>query len=146
MEKKYKNCVFGYFVKGELKGWRQDTFGTIGLKWAKIYSYYPEQIEIIKNNTKNTLNNGGTKIMKLLFGELNGNPVNIEGQSLDKNSIITQVQETEQEKRSWGEFELKVYEIPFGYDEFEEWKMLAFNNSLPEPLEVHKYLTVNNEN
>lgn len=144
MEETKIKCVFGYFVKDEFQGWRQDTFGTMGKKWAKIYTYSPKQVEVIKENTKQDLTMSGSSFMKKLF-EI-GTPINTEGQVLNKDIITKQVSSSEQEKRAWGEFELRVYEIPFGYDEYEEWKMDAFNNNLPEPLETHKFVTIKQEN
>lgn len=147
MEENKQKIVFGCFVNGEFKGWRQDTFGTLRTNWAKIYTYSPEQVEIIKKNTRQELTNSGTRLMKFLFGgEMNAIAIDMEGQPLDENVIIDQISKQEQEKRSWGNFELRVYEIPFTMDEYEEWKMQAFNNNLPEPIEIHKFTTITNEN
>jgi len=141
-----KKCVFATFVNGELKGFRADTFGTLSLKHPKIYGYSPSQVETIKKNVKLELNKAGTSFMKTLLGIKGATPMNAEEQLLDGGAIIEQVEKAEDERRSWGEIELRVYEIPFGYDEYEEWKMEAFNNNLPEPLETHKFTTIENEN
>ncbi len=148
-----KHCVFTYFANNEFKGFRQDTFGTLGKNWAKVYGYSPEQVEIIKKNTEDELNNTGTSFMKALFG-MNTVPVNIEGQELDKNSIIDQVSKGEQEKRNWGNFELRVLEW-CSREEFyeactpgEEWKKQQIIDKYMKesPLEVFKFKTVLNEN
>ena len=154
MEEKYKkSCVFAYFKDDEFLGFRMDTFGTLGKDWAKVYTYSPEQVEIIKKNTEQELSNGGTSFMKALFG-MGGTPMNIEGDLLDKNSIIDQVSKGEQEKRQWGKFELRVLEwCP--REEFydacypgEEWKKNKIMEEFmkKEPLEIHKFQTIKNEN
>ena len=148
-----KPCVFAYFANNEFKGFRQDTFGTIGKDWAKVYTYSPSQVETIKKNTEQELNNTGTSFMKALFG-MNTVPMNMEGDILDKNSIIDQVSKGEQEKRNWGDFELRVLEW-CSRDEFydsctpgEEWKKQQIIDKFMkiEPLEVHKFKTLVNEN
>ncbi len=144
--------VFAYYVKGEFKGWRADSFGTLDKKWPKIYTYSPEQVETIKKNTQQELCKTGTSFMKALLGMPNVAPMNLEGQALDTEVIIDQVSKGEEEKRAWGEFELRV--VPFCSrqewsemsQEGEEYKKKAFLDNPQEPLEVHKFKTVNQEN
>lgn len=144
-------CIFGYYVDGILKGFRADTFGTLSMNQPKIYYYTPSQVDVIKRNTQSELSKGGTKFMKYLLDgkEFKGQAMNTQGQSLDNQSVIEQVSKTEQEKRDWGNFEVRVFRfIPYeeGYTYPEKWKVEAALKSLDEPLEVLKFTTVENEN
>lgn len=62
MNEEYKSIVFAYWVNGELKGFRADTFGTI-LKYPKIYGYSKDQIEVVLNSTRDMLNGSGTAFL-----------------------------------------------------------------------------------
>lgn len=142
--------VFAYYVNGELMGFRADSFGSLSLKRPKIYHYTESQVDVIKNNTKNELSKSGTSFMKYLF-EKNDKftPMNMNGDTLEKSSIVSQIEKTEDEKREWGEFELRI--IPFiGYEQDweypEQWKIDAEIANLKSPLEVHKFTTLNFEN
>lgn len=142
------NIVFGYFVNNEFKGFRLDSFGSIGKKFAKIYKYTPKQIEIIRQNTKYELSKGGGSFMKLLFNKEGYTPINTQSQILNKDEVILQVTKSEEEKRNWGEFEIRVLSFPYSYDDIsgDEWKMKTYINNLPEPLEILKFKTVTDEN
>jgi hypothetical protein len=144
-------CIFGYYVDGILKGFRADSFGTLSLTNPKIYYYTKEQVETIRKNTQYELSNSGTKFMKYLLGggEFKGQAMSTQGQAIDNKSVIDQVSKTEQEKRNWGHFEVRVLPfIPYeeGYTYPEKWKVEAALKSLEEPLEVLQFMTVEHEN
>jgi hypothetical protein len=131
-----KNCIFAYYKNNEFMGMRCDSFGTLRKDFAKVYTYSPEQVEVIKDNTKHELGMSGTAFMKLILS--------------DEPEIVEKVNKGELEKREWGEFELRVYNW-MNRDEFyemctpgEEWKRnKIIEDFLKEtPLEVHKFKTV----
>jgi hypothetical protein len=136
--------VFAYWVKGELKGFRADTFNTITQDWAKIYQYSPRQVEIVLDSVKNGMNKQGTAFMRMLVGNDRFKFVNA-----DPKDALDQVSSTESQLREWGEFELRVH--PFiGYDEGyqypERWKIKTEIASLRDAIEVHKFKIIENEN
>lgn len=144
-------CIFGYYVNGELKGFRADTFGTLSMNEPKIYYYTPEQVDTIRKNTQYELSRSGTKFMKYLLGggEFKGQAMNMQGQKLDNQNVIDQVSKTEEEKRSWGNFEVRVFPFIPHEEEYsypEQWKVDAKLKSLDEPLEVLKFTTIEHEN
>lgn len=141
--------VFAYYVNGELMGFRADSFGSLSMKRPKIYHYTENQVNIIKDNTKHELSKGGTSLMKFLFEKKSFTPMNMEGEILESSSIVSQVEKMEDEKRNWGEFELRIipfigYEVDWEYPE--QWKIDAEIANLKEPLEIHKFTTLKDEN
>jgi hypothetical protein len=134
-----KNVIFGYFVNNEFMGARSDSFGHISKQFPKIYTYSPEQVEIIKKNVKEELSHSGSGFLDLLFG---------------KDEEITQeLKASEDEKRKWGEFEIRVIEFPISREEWydmctpgEEYKRKGILDNLGEILEIHKFKTLTNEN
>ena len=53
---KYKQSIaFAHYKDGKLLGYRQDTFGTLGTDWAKIYTYSKDQVYIVLKNINSTL-------------------------------------------------------------------------------------------
>ena len=139
--------IFGYYVNNILKGFRADSFGTLSMDSPKIYSYSEKQVNIILENARDEMNASSSRFLKMLFNE-NTQPYNMEGQALDKDKIIRLVENREKEKK-WEEFELHV--IPFinyeeGYIYPEKWKIEAALASLQEPLEIHKFKTIDNQN
>ena len=134
-----KNCIFGYFNKGKLMGWRIDSFGHHSLESAKVYGYSPEQVKIIKDNVMHELSHSGSGFLNMLFGK--------------EDEITQELKKVEDEKREWGEFELKVIEMPISREEWydmltegEEYKKKQLLASLENVLETHKFLTITNEN
>src|SRR5688572_11482735 len=117
--------VFGYFVNEEFKGFRGDSWGNLSITHPKIYRYTKSQLETIRRNTKYELSKQGTIFFKELFNK-GFTPINTESQILEKNKIIEGISKTEQEKRDWGQFDIKVFEFPYDYDDLEEWKIQAF--------------------
>jgi hypothetical protein len=134
-----KNVVFGYFVNDKLQGYRSDSFGHISKEFPKIYTYSPEQMEIIKNNVKEELSHSGSEFLDLLFG---------------KDEEITQeLKASEDQKREWGEFEIRVLEFPISREEWydmctpgEEYKRKGVLDNLGEVLEIFRFKTVEQEN
>lgn len=63
-----QSILFAIYKNNEFQGFRQDTFGTIGKDYGKIYMYSPEQIEIVLNNIKSNLTSNKT------IGDVLGNP------------------------------------------------------------------------
>ena len=49
MSKRIGVC-FAYFIDGVFHGWYTDSFGTLGKKSPKIYTYSPEQVQVIQKN------------------------------------------------------------------------------------------------
>ena len=47
--------VFAVYKNNEFKGFRQDTFGTLGSNWAKIYTYSKSQVETVIKNMEHNL-------------------------------------------------------------------------------------------
>jgi hypothetical protein len=135
---KKTSCVFAYYVNNEFQGFRADSMGTRRKDFAKVYTYSPEQVAIIKDNTKHELGLSGTAFMKLILS--------------DEPEMIEQVNKGEKEKREWGEFELRVY-LWIDREQFyemctpgEEWKRDKIIEEMlnATPLEVHKFKTMEN--
>lgn len=90
--------------------------------------------------------------MKFILGKPEAVPINTQGHLLDSKIIVDQVSQTEEEKRSWGEFEIQVQ--PFcSIEEWvelcgegEEYKKTQFLENLEAPLEVHKFMALKYEN
>ena len=132
------SIVFGYFVDDVFKGFRADSFGTLSLKQPKIYKYSKKQIETIKKNTQYELSKQGTSFFKMLFKK-GFTPVNTQNEILEKDIVIQKVSDSENEKKAWGEFEVRVLSFPYEYEDIEDWKMEAFVKNLPESLETLKF-------
>jgi hypothetical protein len=136
--------VFAYWVNGELKGFRADTFNTITQDWAKIYKYSREQVDTVLNNVKSGCNRSGTAFMKTLTGSDKFMFANA-----DPNDALDQITQTENTLREWGEFEIRVH--PFlplenEWDYPENWKIKAEIANLKEAIEVHKFKILEHEN
>ncbi len=134
-----KNVIFGYFNENKLVGYRCDSFGHTSLDFPKIYTYSPEQVEVIKDNVMNELSHSGSAFLNMLFGE--------------EDEITQDLKQSEDEKREWGEFELKVINFPISREEWqemcipgEEYKRIAILADLNDVIETFKYKTILNEN
>ena len=148
--------VFGIFKNEELVGWRQDTFVTLGKNWAKVYRYTKEQVDIILKNVKSETNYAGTSLMKVLGGMTNVAINASTGESIAMSSALEQVTKQETALRELEEFELRVYPLPVTYEEWyeitsdEQWRIDNILNNLGngtvEPLEVHKFQILKDEN
>jgi hypothetical protein len=144
MEENKQSIVFAFWVNGTLKGFRQDTFNTIGMDWAKIYTYSPSQVETVLDGIKSGLNKTGTSLMKFLMGNEKYHFANTEA-----DQVLEQMSSTEDEMRSWGEFEVRVH--PFidreeDYTYPEKWKIQAEINNLREAIETYRFKIIENEN
>jgi len=145
MEK--QSIIFGYYVNGTLKGFRKDTFGNLSMNHPKIYIYSKEQIDAIKENVKIELSWGGSSFIKSLSNDVQ--LVNYEGNPVDVSGTIDNLHSSEEEKRNWGEFELRVIPFISKEDTFtypEQWKIDAALASLENPLEIHKFMVPKDEN
>jgi len=136
---KKKNCIFGYFNKGEYQGARCDSFGHVSKEFPKIYTYSPEQVAIIKDNVMNELSHSGSAFLNMLFGE--------------EDELTAELKHSEDVKREWGDFEIRVIEFPISREEWvemcvpgEEYKRNAVLDNLGEVLETHKFMTIKDEN
>jgi hypothetical protein len=147
-----QQVIFATYKDGELQGFRADSFGTLSKDYPKIYGYTPEQVQVVLDNVKSELNRAGSTFFKVLSGK---NTVAIStqsGEEIAMDSVIDRVAKQEDKLRQLGEFEVRV--IPFtedrtswyGLGEGDEWKRKQILDNLPEPLEVHKFRTVDNEN
>lgn len=50
METEKQPILFAIYKNNEFQGFRQDTFGTIGKEWGKIYTYSKEQVDTVLRN------------------------------------------------------------------------------------------------
>ena len=50
-----KTICFAYYGDGKFMGWYSDSFGTITENKPKLYSYSPEQVDIIRKNFQHKL-------------------------------------------------------------------------------------------
>lgn len=143
-----KPIVFGYWLNGELMGFRADTFGSISKDTPKIYYYSEDQVETVVSNTKDMLNKAGTSLFKMLAAK-NTIMLSLNGGEVSKDSLVEEIESTEDTVRKWGTFVLKVhpfidYEEGFHYPE--RWKVEAEIKSLQEAIEVYTFTTLTNEN
>lgn len=144
-----KSCVFALYRNGEFQGFRQDTFGTIGKDWGKIYGYSKEQVEIVIQGTEYNLkgNTGLGKVLKKL------------GADPDlMDEISKKEEETFEKNYKDASFELRVLEGPtpeyekefniekakyvtssFPSYDGEKLRELYSNPDSAEILEVHKF-------
>lgn len=151
MEEPKQPIVFAFYKDGELKGFRADTFGTLSMKYPKIYMYSKHQVEIVLSNVRAACNKVGSSFLAKIF-EIGTVAVNSEGDAFETNAV-DHVSRSEQQLRDWNEFEVRV--IPFiSPEEFysysmgsgEEWKKNKVLSELDAPIETHKFRIVENEN
>ncbi len=64
-----KSIVFAIYKNNEFQGFRQDTFGTIGKDWAKIYSYSNAQVATVIKNIEDNLK-GESNLGKFLGNDI----------------------------------------------------------------------------
>lgn len=50
-----QSIAFAHYKNGELLGWRQDSFGTVGKKSMKIYQYSKDQVETVLRGIRSNL-------------------------------------------------------------------------------------------
>lgn len=127
--------VFAYWKDNKFKGFRVDTFNTIG-EYPKIYGYSPSQVETVISNIKDGCNNVGTKLGKVLTGT-------------SDNDLVQHLSTTEKTFRNWQEFEVRVHpfigrEEDFSYPE--KWKLDAEISNLKPAIETYKIKILDYEN
>lgn len=140
METEKQYCVFTYFNKDTFQGFRIDSFGHFSPNKAKVYTYSPEQVAIIKDNVMNELSHSGSGFLDILFGK--------------EDELTQELKQSENIKREWGNFELRVYkwiEPEKWYEslsEGEEWKRNQIIEEMMknEPLETYSFKVLNYEN
>lgn len=139
-------CAFALYKAGELIGYRQDTFGTIGKDGAKIYPYTESQCEICLKNTQDQIMKRGDGIGKALKN------AGFMGDVLE--IIEAQEKEMYQKLEDARAFEVRVVKAPAPEYEFDvkkaeyvrtwTWDPFAIKQWLENPdehevLEMHHY-------
>ena len=148
-DKNRKPIVFAYWCNNEFQGFRADTFNTISKKYAKVYSFSREQVDIVLENIKSGCNKVGKSFAQAIKDK--DIPVmNMEGQALE-DVLLNHLSKTEDTFREWGEFEIRVIPINCSVEEMyeifqEEWKISQFISNLPPALEIHKFKIMESEN
>lgn len=109
-----KSICFAHYKKDEegndvLLGYRQDTFGTLGKEWAKIYGYSPEQVRIITDSINYTLGEPKPSFFEALKKQ--GAAV-VMGGTID--GAIAHEKKIYEDAQDAGAFEVRVLECP-GY-------------------------------
>jgi len=140
--------IFGYFANDELLGWRADSWGNLTFKNPKIYHYSENQIKTIIDNVRSEINGSSSKFFEQL-SKMNIPIQDINGNQYDSNSILEEVKKQESIKKEYKDFEVRIFEfVPYeeGYVYPESWKIEAKLKNLDEPLEIHKFTTIENQN
>lgn len=124
MEQK-QPCVFAFYKNDELIGFRQCTFNSIGMDWAKKYSYSEEQVKIVQRAIQSGIDVVPTKFVDFIkeYG--------------DKKVACQIGNDLRNKHRKLIElcpFEVRV--LPYDIDDLETW-MLTINNL--EPLAVLQF-------
>ena len=151
MKLKYKNpVVFAFWKDGELIGFRAGTMGHISETHPKIYEYSKEQVDIVMNNVKSSLNRSWSKFIDALSKKGNVSiSTRSPHQEIDADKMGDHIKKTEDKVRSLGTFEVRVH--PFiGYGEDftypEPWELEEEIANLKPAIEVKKFVTIQNEN
>lgn len=129
--------VFAFYKDNKLKGFRQDTVGTVGLS-AKIYSYSEDQVKTVLNNVFNNIEEVH-KTTEQKFED-------IANEAASGNQILATVssifRKTSNKLVEFGEFEVRVLPCPpkksvFENDDeaFIDW----LQKPLPDPIEIHTF-------
>lgn len=133
-----QSIVFAFYKDGKLKGFRQDTFGSIGVT-PKIYNYSDEQINVVLQNIFSNIdevNKTVEKRVEELAEEVNSNNGTV---IAAMRSIFSK---SSNQLSEFGEFEVRVLPCPDKIDAFTypdqailEW----LSNPMPEAIETHKF-------
>lgn len=60
-------CAFGFFdMEGNLIGYRQDTFNTVGTDFAKIYRYSESQVKTVMDNINSSVTKDVNMVAEIL--------------------------------------------------------------------------------
>lgn len=133
-----QSIVFAFYKDGKLKGFRQDTLGSVGVT-PKIYTYSDDQVNVVLQNIFNNIeevHKTAEKRIEELADEVN----NANGVVLaDTRSIFNR---SSNQLKEFGEFEVRVLPCPDKIDLFTypdqailEW----LSNPMPEAIETHKF-------
>lgn len=136
-----KSIIFAVYKDDVLQGYRQDTFGTLGLNGAKIYTYSKEQIQTVLKNICSNLNE------KSRLGDF-----------LGSKTIANAEKEIHEKVKNMCGFEVRVLEGPVKYydrnfnvktaqweeDQFPHYKTEEIQQILNNPenqkiIETHKF-------
>lgn len=102
MEK--QSIAFAHYKNGELIGYRQDTFGTLGKDWAKLYTYSKDQVETVLTNIRYTLGSKKKGVGETLL-KLGIDPQNA--------TLLKEAEDkTYEEGQKLGAFEVRVVKAP----------------------------------
>lgn len=112
-----QSIVFAHYKKDEhgkdvLLGYRQDTFGTLGTKWAKIYTYSKEQVETVLKGIDYNLGEQKPSLGEALK-KMGAVVMNKEGNVL-LDKMIESEKKIYQDAQDAGAFEVRVLKSP-GY-------------------------------
>lgn len=111
MERGQAIC-FAHYKKDEegndvLLGYRQDTFGTLGKDWAKIYHYSENQVKIVLDGINYNLGDKKPSVMQALK-DMGATVVG----GGDMDSAIKHEEKIYQDGQDAGAFEVRVTECP----------------------------------
>lgn len=129
--------VFAFYKEGNFQGFRADTFNTISKTYAKPYLYSKGQVETVLKNVKNGMNRNGTSFLEILMDKYGV-----------EQEAVEHVIKSESQMRDWKDFEVRV--LPVKVNDLEdlleeEWKLNVWLSKV-EPIEVHKFKLIENEN
>lgn len=132
-----QSIVFGFYKDGKLKGFRQDTMGSIGA-YAKIYSYSEDQVNTVLQNIFNNIEevqkSTEDRVAEIVEEVENGNQV--------LTTVRNIFSKCSNQLKDLGEFEVRVLSCPEKIDVFtypDEAMLDWLSKPLPEPIEVHKF-------
>ena len=87
-----QSIVFAHYKGDKLLGYRQDTFGTLGLDWAKVYgAYSKEQVDTVLDNIADALESDGKTGAILGIPELSAGEAAIRKSMVDARAFEVRV-------------------------------------------------------
>lgn len=131
-------CAFGFFdIEGNLIGYRQDTFNTMGTDFAKVYHYSDRQVKTVLDGINTFVKSDRNHAVEILqvcgYGEIP------EGKSL----MVKQANKhrnDRRELRELNEFEVRVLPAPEKEGlEIPDLSMWLMQAPELEPLEIYKF-------
>jgi hypothetical protein len=132
-----QSIVFAFYKDGKLKGFRQDTMGSVGAH-AKIYSYSEDQVRTVLTNIFHNIE----EIQKTTEEKVKEIAESVE----DGNQMVVALKsifaKSSNQLKDFGEFEVRVLPCPSKIDVFtypDEAMLEWLSAPLPEPIEVHKF-------
>lgn len=133
-----QSIVFAFYKDGKLKGFRQDTFGRIGVT-PKIYTYSDDQVSVVLQNIFSNIDEvhkTAEKRIEELAEEVNSNNGTV---IATMRSIFSK---SSNQLSELGEFEVRVLPCPNKIDAFtypDESILEWLSNPMPETIETHKF-------